>query len=106
MDKYFDAVELYKAEVEDQPIGFLGMTDSTVEMLFIDPAHFRKGYGKRLLKKAVYDHDCTFVDVNEQNPGAIAFYSDFGFEIKSRSDHDPQGKPYPILHMELNINGI
>ncbi|MGE0773305.1 MAG: hypothetical protein AB7K37_16455 [Cyclobacteriaceae bacterium] len=39
--------------------------------------------------------------MNEDNPGAAAFYQRMGFKVVSRSPTDPLGKPYPILHLEL-----
>ena len=39
------------------------------------------------------------VDVNEQNPQALAFYKRQGFRIVGRSAQDGQGMPYPLLHM-------
>ncbi len=41
------------------------------------------------------------VDVNEQNEQALGFYQHLGFSVIGRSPLDGQGKPYPLLHMEL-----
>ncbi len=43
----------------------------------------------------------TKVDVNEQNPQAVGFYEHMGFRLVSKSELDGEGKPYPILHMQL-----
>lgn len=37
----------------------------------------------------------------EQNSQALGFYQHIGFSIIGRSELDGQGKPYPLLHMEL-----
>ncbi|GAM72145.1 acetyltransferase [Vibrio sp. JCM 19236] len=40
--------------------------------------------------------------MNEQNPEAAGFYKKMGFKVTSRSPLDDMGKPFPILHMELD----
>ncbi|HEY3558201.1 MAG TPA: GNAT family N-acetyltransferase [Kribbella sp.] len=82
-------------------IGFIGVEDGNVEMLFLDPAYRGQGGGSLLLKHAFAQFSATSVDVNEQNPQAVGFYEHHGFHLVSRSDHDSTGKPYPILHLEL-----
>jgi putative acetyltransferase len=85
----------------DRILGFIGTTDGTIEMLFIDPAFHRRGIGRQLVNYAVNTRGCRAVDVNEQNPQALAFYLGMGFEVRSRSEVDAFGKPFPILHLAL-----
>ena len=82
-------------------VGFMGVSKDSVEMLFIDSRFIGKGIGKMLLLHAINDLNITRVDVNEQNEQALKFYEHFGFKITSRSELDGTGKPYPILHMQL-----
>ncbi|MEF3066355.1 GNAT family N-acetyltransferase [Pandoraea apista] len=81
--------------------GFLGVAQGNVEMLFVAPDARRQGIGATLLAYAVRELDCTSVDVNEQNPQALAFYRREGFEVTGRSEFDGQGRPFPLLHMRL-----
>lgn len=81
--------------------GFIGVTDTKIEMLFLDPGVIGKGLGKTLLLFAIDQHKAEFVDVNEQNLAAVAFYKKAGFETYARSPLDDMGYPYPILHMRL-----
>ncbi|VVD82620.1 N-acetyltransferase GCN5 [Pandoraea horticolens] len=81
--------------------GFLGVTQGNVEMLFVAPDVRRQGIGAALLAYAVRELGCTSVDVNEQNPQALAFYLREGFEVMGRSELDGQGRPFPLLHMRL-----
>lgn len=82
-------------------LGFVGVHDSKIEMLFILDAARGEGIGKALLNYAVEQLDASKVDVNEQNPLAVGFYKHLGFKVASRSPLDDMGKPFPILHMEL-----
>jgi len=85
----------------DQVLGFLGMMEKKLEMLFLDPKWIGKGLGKVLVNFALDSCDCCEVDVNEQNiPGRI-FYEKAGFEVIHRSEKDGAGMDYPILHMKL-----
>lgn len=98
---YFPAVSLTVAELNGQPVGFAGVLDGNLEMLFIDAKHRGTGIGTRLLSHAINDHGVRFVDVNEQNRQAVEFYTRHGFQVVRRSETDDAGRPYPLLHMQL-----
>ena len=70
-------------------------------MLFIDPAHFGQGLGKKLMNFAVNKLGADKVDVNEQNVKAVEFYKKLRFETYERTDKDDQGRTYPLLRMKL-----
>lgn len=99
---YFPAVVLSVAERDGRPVGFSGVLDGTLEMLFVDAAHRGGGIGSALLAHAIRDHGVTKVDVNEQNDAAAGFYAHHGFEVVGRSGTDEAGRPYPLLHMRLS----
>ena len=82
-------------------VGFAGVVDRKLEMLFLDPAVRGQGGGKLLLQHAVTEFEATSLDVNEQNPQAIGFYLHNGFEVTGRSPLDGLGKPYPLLPSNL-----
>ncbi len=90
---------LYVAADTDAPTAFIGIQDEKIEMLFVSPQHLRKGIGKRLVDMAVRNHGAVFVDVNEQNPDARAFYENLGFVESGRTETDGQGNPFPIIEM-------
>lgn len=101
-NEYLAAVSLFcLKEGPNNIIGFAGVVEDKLEMLFVHPAHHGKGAGKTLLQFAINQLGIGQVDVNEQNVAAVHFYQHFGFQIKDRSDTDALGKPYPILHMVL-----
>jgi putative acetyltransferase len=102
LNTYLNAVELKSARTEDNKIvGFLGVAEQNLEMLFIHPEYRGKQIGKALLNYSIAKMNVIKVDVNEQNEQAVGFYKKYGFKTSSRSELDSSGKPYPILHMEL-----
>jgi len=88
-------------DINNNILGFMGVSKDSIEMLFIDSRSIGREIGKILLLHAIKDLNITKVDVNEQNEQALRFYEHFGFKITSRSELDGTGKPYPILHMQL-----
>ena len=102
LNEYLKAVELRGVKNDQQQIiGFLGVAEDKIEMLFIHPDARGKGVGKWLVDYAIRQMKVTKVDVNEQNEQAVGFYEHVGFKTVSRSELDALGMPYPILHMEL-----
>ncbi len=103
-ENVFDLVELTVVKAEDGKIlGFMGVAGESLEMIFLAPQARGQGIGKTLLKYAIDELKIRSVDVNEQNGKARKFYEHFGFHVRSRSELDGTGKPYPILHMQLSI---
>lgn len=102
LNEYLNAVQLGCIRNTDKEIiGFMGVADRQLEMLFIHPEYRGMGIGKSLLTYSIHELNVNKVDVNEENEQAVEFYMHCGFEIISRSELDASGKPYPILHMEL-----
>lgn len=101
-DIYLPAVELWVAvDAEDCPLGFIGLNENHVEMLFIEPDLRGKGIGRALLDYARSSRSQMSVDVNEQNPEAVGFYLHYGFVQTGRSPLDGEGHPFPLLHLSL-----
>lgn len=97
----FNDFQVFCSVYENTVIGFIGVADEKVEMLFLDPNYFGRGIWKKLLTFAVDKLNAYKVDVNEQNTKALNFYQKFGFEIVERTDQDDQGRNYPLLRMKL-----
>lgn len=99
-EQYLPMVELRVYRDEQQNIvGFLGVADNRLEMLFVAPQVFGLGIGKQLLRFAIEQMNVTELNVNEQNPQALGFYQHQGFVITGRSPLDGQGNPFPLLHL-------
>ncbi|MFC5707183.1 GNAT family N-acetyltransferase [Aeromonas eucrenophila] len=102
LEHYFDAVTLNCAKGEDgEIVGFCGVADGNLEMLFVAPTAMGQGVGRQLVEHAIARQNVSRVDVNEQNEGAFGFYRRLGFVVVGRSALDGQGRPYPLLHMAL-----
>lgn len=97
----FPYVALFGFEQDGILVGFIGIAEGNVEMLFVDDSCRGRGVGKQLISYVIRDFGVTKVDVNEQNPQAVGFYEYMGFRLVSKSELDGEGKPYPILHMQL-----
>ena len=90
---------IYVAADAAVPTAFIGIQDEKIEMLFVSPQHLRTDIGKQLVDMAVKNHQAVFVDVNEQNSDARAFYEKLGFVESGRTETDGQGNPFPIIEM-------
>ncbi|QHI73510.1 GNAT family N-acetyltransferase [Aminipila terrae] len=95
ISKLIVAYELNRA------VGFIGIEDDKIEMLFVQSDCIGIGVGKSLISEAIDKYNVQYVDVNEQNPNAAAFYQHFNFITFERTDFDEQGNPFPILKMRL-----
>ena len=92
------------AENKNQaPVGFMGIAERHLEMLFVSHEERGKGYGKELLTYGIKNYAVNNLAVNEQNPLAKGFYEHMGFKVYKRTELDEQGKPYPLLYMKRNL---
>ncbi|GHV05511.1 GCN5 family N-acetyltransferase [Campylobacterota bacterium] len=98
---YFEEVALFVAKRDDKTLGFIGINDKKIEMLFVSIDEFGRGVGRSLVQFAFERFGVNLVDVNEQNPNARAFYKRLGFEVYDRDEFDSFGNAFPILHMKL-----
>lgn len=82
------------------PVGFMGIDDKRLEMLFVLDKYRGQGIGKQLLQYGIENYSINELTVNEQNPRAKGFYEHMGFEVYKRTELDEQGNPYPLLYMK------
>ena len=83
------------------PVGFMGIDGTRLEMLFLSPDVRGTGLGRQLLQRGIRRYGVTSLCVNEQNPQALDFYLHMGFQVRSRTETDEQGNPFPLLCMSL-----
>ena len=93
------------AKVGEDFTGFIGVSEKTIEMLFANPKFFNLGLGKRLILEATnrfFDkQNEILVDCNEQNERGLEFYKKLGFKQVSRSEKDPSGRDFAIIHFSI-----
>ena len=80
-------------------VGFMGISGTKMESLFLAPEIQRRGGGRRMVHHAQALHSELTVDVNEQNSAARQFYEACGFVVEGRSELDEQGRAFPLLHL-------
>ena len=99
-DEFLPNVDLILAVNDsDQALGFLVMDGDMIDALFVDPSHHGRGIGTFLLDHALSISPNATVDASEQAANALPFYLSRGFRIVGRSETDPQGRPYPLVHL-------
>ncbi|WP_245553478.1 GNAT family N-acetyltransferase [Echinicola vietnamensis] len=68
LNQYLDAVSLACARKDSgEIIGFVGVKEDKVEMLFVHPAMMGEGVGRTLMNHAIKHFKIKKVDVNEAN---------------------------------------
>lgn len=85
-----------------RPAAFLGADGHRLEMLFLSPEERSRGLGRALLTYAIQRYGVDELTVNEQNPGALGFYTYMGFHVYQRTEQDKQGLPYLLLYMRTH----
>ncbi|AJA08290.1 putative acetyltransferase [Sphingopyxis fribergensis] len=88
-------------DADHRAIGFMLLDGSSMEALFIDPAHRGAGVGRALVAHALEHEPTLTTDVNEQNGQAVGFYERLGFVATGRSERDGQGRAYPLIHLRF-----
>ena len=69
-----------------QPIAFMGIDNTKLEMLFIKNSERGKGLGKKLLNYGIEKYNINELTVNEQNLNAKGFYEYMGFQTYKRTE--------------------
>lgn len=85
----------------DLALGFMQLDGSHMAALFIAPAFHGIGVGRALVEHALSLQPSITTEVNEQNGQAVGFYGRMGFTQIGRSSTDDDGRPYPLLHLQL-----
>ncbi len=98
LGEFLPQTPMWVAECDGEVQGFMVLHGGMIEALFIDPDRHGSGVGSALIAHALDLAPHAKVDANEQADNAVPFYEARGFQRIGRSDHDDQGRPYPIIH--------
>ena len=75
------------AEVDDRVLGFVAFSNDELSWLYVDPAAYRRGIGRVLLRHAIAAADSKFsAEVLVGNEPALQLYLAEGFKILKRVD--------------------
>ncbi|WP_080873650.1 GNAT family N-acetyltransferase [Oceanobacillus timonensis] len=99
---YFPQLDMKSWYHDDTLIGFSGVNERNLEMLFLDPDQIGKGFGSIIIKDLIEKDGIQFVDVNKDNTSATAFYLKHRFQVIGESEQDGQGRDYALLHLGLD----
>lgn len=100
---YFEHMQLFHIELNQQIIGFIGIAYRKIEMLYVHPQYAGLGFGSMLLKYAL-KLGVQEVDVFESNQKEFKFYQKHGFQLSARSKWDAQGYPCATLHLRFHAH--
>ena len=99
VEDFFPKAELWMVDDADRPVGFLIMDGDMIDAMFVHPEVHGRGFGTALLNHALTLAPAAVVDASEQATNALPFYEARGFVRIGRSETDPEGRPYPIIHL-------
>ncbi len=100
-DTYLQESETWVACRAGLPVGFVGLIDTTVGGLFVDPEIQGSGVGRALLAHALKLKGELQLEVYADNRSAHAFYQRLGFEEVARHVEEEDGLPFEIVQMRL-----
>lgn len=98
-DIYLPQAENWVVELDGEPAGFIGLIDSFIGGLFVDPAAHGHGLGKALVLHSAALKGSLDVEVYADNEAAVAFYSHIGFVETLRRPEDDEGLPHEVIRM-------
>ena len=94
------------AKLNNDFAGFIGVSEKSIEMLFVASKFFNLGLGKRLILEAVNafftEQDEILIDCNEQNERGLTFYQKLGFKERGKSQKDSKGRDFAIIHFAIS----
>lgn len=98
-DTYLPMADNWVAEIDGRPAGFIGLLDSFIGGLFVDPEIHGVGIGRGLIEHAAKRLGHLDVGVYADNASAVEFYRRRGFVETSRQETDDEGLPFAVIHM-------
>lgn len=99
VERFFPEADLWMVDDGARPVGFLIMDGTMIDALFVHPEVHGRGFGTMLLNHALTLAPDAVVDASEQATNALPFYEARGFVRTGRSETDPEGRPYPLIHL-------
>lgn len=94
--------DMLVAEVGDTAVGFAGTDAPYLAWLYVDPAYYRRGIGRALLRRCCdrLGADAWALSCGN-NSAAISLYQSEGFVIESRFTGENAGYEGPIVRLAM-----
>ncbi|MEM9264078.1 MAG: GNAT family N-acetyltransferase [Cyanobacteria bacterium P01_F01_bin.13] len=98
----FQRSEKFVACLGETVVGFVGVDDSLISWLYVDPAHFGQGIGRELLQLSLeLTGPQAWTVVLAENTIARKLYESEGFQVIHTFDGSNAGYPCTCLEMAL-----
>lgn len=92
-------------EVKEEEIrGFIGLSGSQIEGLFVKKGFWSQGIGQALMNEAKAHSNELTLHVYEKNERALAFYKKEGFTVQSRQQDEMTGEVELVMAYRMSIN--
>ncbi|MBB3121816.1 GNAT family N-acetyltransferase [Pseudoduganella violacea] len=98
---YLPNAETWVACLDGAPVGFIGLIDSFIGGMFVDPGRQGSGIGRALAAHALALKGELELEVYAENRPACAFYQRLGCEEIARRPEDDEGLPFEVILMRL-----
>jgi ribosomal protein S18 acetylase RimI-like enzyme len=98
---YLPQAETWVACLSDQPVGFIGLIDTTIGGLFVKPQAQGMGVGRALISHGLSLKPQLSLEVYTLNQRTRSFYEKLGFKEIGRRPVDDEGLPFEQISMLL-----
>lgn len=98
---YLAKAETFVAMQDDLPVGFIGLLDSIVGGLFVDPDQQGLGIGGLLVAHGLALKGELTLEVYARNQAALRFYRRLGFVETGRRPTDDNELPFELIALRL-----
>ncbi len=99
---YLPQAENWVATLAGEPVGFIGLMDSFIGGLFVDPVRHGLGIGRLLVEHALALKGELTLEVFALNLAAIGFYRHNGFVETGRRISEEHGLPLELIALRRN----
>lgn len=96
-NKYLPMSDVYLAVIGKVVLGFIALVNNNLAAVFVEPTMQGEGIGSLLLDYSKSIQNVLWLKVYEKNNGAIQFYKNKGFKIKSNSIDEKTGEAELIM---------
>jgi ribosomal protein S18 acetylase RimI-like enzyme len=91
--------QVWVGTTDEKVVAFVAIAGSTIERLYVDPAHWRRGWGTRLVERAKELHPNGLeVDTDADDEAACGVYEKCGFRAVRYYTGQPGDSPRGVTY--------